>query len=701
MDRSLPTGTDKSDPHSYHVEFAPLKDANSTGSCSTGRPGRDPALGGTDYGGVTHPELIRRAENAGIATSYENWRHECVEVPAETLAAILAVLEEPGASTRAARAAQSREATATESGGASGPGEPAVAVSDDAAWSRSPPGSRVAGAAAEAGRPVVPQTRQWGFTVQLYSVRSAESWGHGDLHDLAALAKWSAAELGVGFVLVNPLHAAEPVPPLSNSPYLPMTRLFTSPLYLRPEDIPEYADLADADKRAIQEAAAPLRAANQTDALIDRDAVWRAKRAALELIRQVPLTARRQAGYDAFRAERGRDLEHWSAWCALAERHGPDWRTWPPDLASRPQGEEAVRDDAGLQQAADFHAWLQWHADEQLKAAEQAAKSAGMAHGIIHDLAVGVHPGGADAWAHPELLVPGFSVGAPPDSFNQLGQDWSQPPWHPRRLAEAGYQPLAELFAATLRHGGGLRVDHVMGLMRLWWIPAGQRPDRGAYVRYDHQASVAALAGQASRAQALAIGEDLGTVDSWISDYLAEHGILGTMMLWFAYDADGSPLSPDRWRRGCMATVGTHDVPPVSGFVTGDQVTVRSRLGLLKTSEERERGEARATLDRWQAVLEAQGLLPPGLEAGAAEFTVAMYAFLRKTPALLLGVSLADAVGDVRTQNVPGTTDEYPNWRIPLCDSEQRPVLIEDLPHCALLQDVCRAVSGEPVSRVG
>jgi 4-alpha-glucanotransferase len=685
---------------------------------------------------VTDPELISRAENAGIATSYENWRHDCVEVPAETLAAILAVLDEPGISTEAAQEARPREATTTAPGAANGTAETGaangtvetdraggaaetdrasgaaerargsteseVAASSGARSTRRPAGSRAGSRdAAQPPGPVVPQARHWGFTVQLYSVRSRASWGHGDLHDLAELAKWSAAKLGAGFVLVNPLHAAEPAPPLSNSPYLPMTRLFTSPLYLRPEDIPEYADLAAADKRAVQDAAAPLRTANQTDALIDRDAVWRAKRAALELIRKVPLTARRQAARDAFRAERGRDLEHWSAWCALAERHGPDWRTWPPELADQQRAEMVVRADPGLRQAADFHAWLQWHADEQLEDAQQAAKSAGMAHGIIHDLAVGVHPGGADAWAHPELLVPGFSVGAPPDSFNQLGQDWSQPPWHPRRLAEARYRPLAELFAATLRHGGGLRVDHVMGLMRLWWIPAGQHPDRGAYVRYDHHASVAALASEAARAEAVAIGEDLGTVDPWISDYLAEHGILGTMMLWFAYDPDGNPLPPDRWRRGCMATVGTHDVPPVSGFVTGDQVTVRSRLGLLKTSEERERGEARATLDRWQAALEAQDLLPPGPAPSPAEFTVAMYGFLRKTPALLLGVSLADAVGDVRTQNVPGTTDEYPNWRVPLCDSEQRPVLIEALPDSALLRDVCRAVSADQVSRVG
>jgi 4-alpha-glucanotransferase len=168
------------------------------------------------------------------------------------------------------------------------------------------------------------------------------------------------------------------------------------------------------------------------------------------------------------------------------------------------------------------------------------------------------------------------------------------------------------------------------------------------------------------------------------------------MMLWFARDFDGRPLAPEHWRRGCMATVGTHDVPPVSGFVSGDQVTVRARLGLLKTSEETERGESEAMLARWQAALTLAGLLEPGQVPDAAQFTVALYGYLRRTPALLLGVSLADAVGEVRTQNVPGTSDEYPNWRIPLCDADQRPVLLEELPGMPLLREVCHAVGAAP-----
>ena len=361
-----------------------------------------------------------------------------------------------------------------------------------------------------------------------------------------------------------------------------MTRRYVSPLYLRIEDIAEYRQLDAGQRARINTLAAPLRARNATPALIDRDAVWAAKRAALEIIHRVPLSEARRGEYEQFRKREGRDLEDWAAWCALAERHGPDWRDWPrPDRDPR-------RTAANPGPGAEFHAWLQWLTDEQQAAAQRAALAAGMDTGIIGDLAVGAHPGGADAWAHQDLLVSGLSVGAPPDEFNQRGQDWSQPPWHPRRLAADGYRPLNDLFAAGLRHGGGLRVDHVMGLMRLWCMPAGWPPDRGAYIRYDHRFTVAALAGQAARAGGLAIGEDLGTVDRWIREYLTACGIMGTEMLWFAREPNGTPLAPRHWRRDCMATVGTHDVPPAAAFRTGDQVTVRARLGVLTQPEEAE-----------------------------------------------------------------------------------------------------------------
>jgi 4-alpha-glucanotransferase len=340
-----------------------------------------------------------------------------------------------------------------------------------------------------------------------------------------------------------------------------------------------------------------------------------------------------------------------------------------------------------------FHAWLQWLADSQLAAAQDAARAAGMRIGIIRDLAVGCHPGGADAWAWQDVMVSGVSVGAPPDEFNQRGQGWNQPPWHPLRLAGQEYAPLADLMHSALRHAGGLRVDHVMGLFRLWWVPAGMTPDQGTYVRYDHRAMVGVLAGQAVAAGALAIGEDLGTVDPWIREYLADRGVLGTAMLWFERGPDGAPLPPGKWRRNCLAMVGTHDVPPIAAFVTGEQVELRSRLGLLTRSYREESDESDAVVRAWQEVLEAEGLLPAGGRPSPAEFTVACYAFLARTPAQLIGVSLADAVGDRRPQNIPGTTDEYPNWRVPLCDGEGRAVSLDDLADSRTVRAVARAVA--------
>jgi 4-alpha-glucanotransferase len=628
-----------------------------------------------DHGHVNDRALIRRAEAAGISTSYRNWRGEETTIGAGTLAAILAALE--GGPHSAATVA--------------GPGQPA---------SRAGPGT---GDLARGGGPAMPPRREWGFTVQLYSVRSRASWGHGDLRDLADLAACSARDLGAGFVQVNPLHAAEPLPPVSPSPYLPMTRRFLSPLYLRIEDIPEYRALSAGDLARIEALAEPLRARNTRGGLIDRDAVWAAKRTALRLIYQVPLAGDRARDYQRFREREGAGLELWAAWCTLAERHGPDWRRWPAPLRDPSQGIRAAR--AGSGHPGDtasgpfappgFHSWLQWLADDQLAAAQRAATQAGMPIGIVTDLAVGAHPGGADAWASQGLLVAGLSAGAPPDEFNQRGQDWSQPPWHPARLAEARYEPLARLFAASLRHVGGLRVDHVMGLSRLWVIPHGMTPDRGAYLRYDQRASLSALAAQAAAARAVAIGEDLGTVDPAFRRAMRGHGILGTMMLWFARDASGRPLPPSRWRRSCMATVGTHDVPPAAAFLAGEQVAVRARLGLLEDPDA-ERDAAALALSAWLDVLGRRHLIGPGRQMDPGRFTAGLYSYLAQTPAMLIGVSLADAVGDRRPQNVPGTSAEYPNWQIPLCDGGGRAVLLEELPSLPLVRRVVTASRPPP-----
>jgi 4-alpha-glucanotransferase len=594
-------------------------------------------------------ELERRAQAHGVAVSYQNWRGRPVEVPDETLAAVL---------------------------GALGGYEPPAPSSGTPVSARAP----------------FPARRSWGFAVQLYSVRSRASWGHGDLHDLADLATWSGAALGADFVLVNPLHAAEPRPPVSPSPYLPMSRRQISPLYLRVEDIPEYRGLSAGDRARVEALAAPLRAASASAALIDRDAVWAAKLAALELIRAVPLTSDRRAERDAFLRRDRRAVGDWAAWCAIAEVHGPDWRSWPAALAD-PGSAEVAGLRERLADRIEFHAWLQWLTAEQFAAAQRAARQAGMNIGVITDLAVGAHPGGADAWARQDVIVPGISVGAPPDEFNQLGQNWTLPPWHPGRLAAQAGRPLADLIAACARSAGGLRVDHVMGLARLWWIPAGMSPEQGTYVRYDHELMGGMLAAEVARAGALAIGEDLGTVEPWLRRFLAERRVLGTSMLWFERRADGSPRRPGGWRRGCLATVGTHDMPPAAAFLAGEQVTIRSELGLLTRSEAEERAAARTELAGWLAMLAREGLLTGPGQPGAAEFTAALYGYLTRTPAVLIGVSLADAAGERRPQNMPGTVDEYPNWRIPLGDADGKPLLLEDLPAHEGVRAVAAAVA--------
>ncbi len=492
--------------------------------------------------------------------------------------------------------------------------------------------------------------------------------------------------------------------PVSPSPYLAMTRRHLSPLYLRIEDIPEYAALSAGDRGRVDALGAPLRAASRSAGLIDRDAVWAAKAAALEIIRAAGLSRAREAEFDAFRAADRDALEDWATWCAIAEVHGPDWRAWPAGLADPRSAEVAA---LGRERAArvDFHAWLQWLTAGQAAAAQRAARDAGMGIGVIADLAVGAHPGGADAWARQDVFVTGVSVGAPPDEFNQRGQDWTLPPWHPGWLAAQAGRPLAELVAATTRHAGGMRIDHVMGLARLWWIPAGMDPGQGTYVRYDHELIGDVLCAGAAGAQALAIGEDLGTVEPWLRQFLAERRVLGTSMAWFERRQDGTPRRPRAWRRGCLATVGTHDMPPAGTFLTGEQISLRARLGLLTEPEADEQAAARREVDGWLAVLAREGLLGGAGRGGPLngasrdgvtpeEFTAALYGYLALTPALLIGVSLAEAVGERRPQNLPGTVDEYPNWRIPLAGADGQPVLLEDLPGHPGLLSVARAVSG-------
>ncbi len=533
--------------------------------------------------------------------------------------------------------------------------------------------------------------RAWGLAAQLYSVRSERSWGVGDVTDLTDLAVWAAAEQGAAYVLVNPLHAGEPVAPLEPSPYLPTSRRFANPIYLRVERIPEYADLDDAGRGEVAALRSDLLAALDGVDAIDRDTSWTAKRAALQLVHRVERTAGREIAYRAYRQREGSGLVDYATWAAIAEVHGPDWRAWPAEFRS-PADPAVVAFREAHGDEIDFHCWLQWVLDDQLDAAQRAATTAGATLGIVHDLAVGVHPGGADAWGLQDVFAQGVSVGAPPDPFNQNGQDWTQPPWRPDRLAEVAYTPFRQLVATVLRHSGGVRVDHIIGLFRLWWTPAGQLPTTGTYVRYDHEAMIGILALEAHRAGALVVGEDLGVVEPSARTYLRERGILGTSILWFEFDESGAPLPPERWREYCLASVTTHDLPPTAGYLAGEHVRLRHELGLLTRSLAEELAADAAERDAWLGTLRSRGSLPENadVEAVVAE----LHRYLTWTPSRLLCVSLTDAVGDRRTQNQPGTTDEYPNWRVPLTGPDGTVMALEDVFTSARVAALAAVVRG-------
>ncbi|MFJ5266151.1 4-alpha-glucanotransferase [Streptomyces sp. NPDC088387] len=546
-----------------------------------------------------------------------------------------------------------------------------------------------------------PAGRSYGLLVQLYSLLSQRSWGMGDLGDLGELAAWAGRSLGAGFVQVNPLHAAVLGTPTDPSPYRPSSRRFPDPVHLRVEDVPEFAYAEDRDRvRGLLERAGRLReSVLDKGELIDRDAVWALKREALELLAEVPLGPGRRAAYCDFLAARGQSLEDHATWNALAEVHGSDWHNWPAELRD-PRSPQTARARGELMDRVDFHCRLAWLTDTQLSAAQRTAREAGMPVGIVHDLAVGVHPGGADAWAQQEYFAAGMSVGAPPDAFNARGQDWGLPPWRPDRLADSGYAPFRELLRGLFRYAGALRLDHVMGLFRLWWVPLGQPPTEGTYVRYDAEAMLAVLVLEASRAGAVVIGEDLGTVEPGVRETLRERGVFGTSVLWFERDwaGDGTPLPPDGWRSDCLATATTHDLPPTASRLTGDHVELRDRLGLLTRPLSVERAEAAADTSEWLALLTRLGLLSGSGGIGTSEEEAevqALHRYLLRTPARLVGLWLPDAVGDRRPQNLPGTWDQYPNWRLPIADAEGRPVTLEGLAASARLHALLEVVRGE------
>lgn len=514
-----------------------------------------------------------------------------------------------------------------------------------------------------------------GLMTQIYQVRSRDSWGFGDLGDLRRIGEWAARDRGFDFLLVNPLHAAEPVPHVEPSPYLPTSRRFGNPLYIDLETIPGIERLDAQSRIRVAGLAGQARPLNTADT-IDRDAGWTLKREALEVI-YAALAASQEDEVAAYAAREGQALTDFATWCSLAQDYGPLWDTdWPEPLRDV-TSEAVVAHRADHPERIGFYIWLQWVLDGQLGSVQRGLVGAGMSLGVIHDLAVGIHPEGADAWALTDVLAKGVTVGAPADQFNQLGQNWSQPPWRPDRLAEAGYAPFRDMVRSVLRDSGGVRVDHIIGLFRLWWVPEGHIAADGAYVHYDHEAMVGILALEAHRAQAVVIGEDLGVVEPWVRDYLRERGILGTSIVWFEWAEDGRPRPPETYRELCLATVTTHDLPPTAGYLALEHVALRERLGLLTRSVEEERAAELAVVHSVREALMAAGLLAEGGDDAAV--VEALHAWLRRTPSLLHGIALTDLVGDVRVINQPGTDEEYPNWRVPIAGPDRRPLLVEDI----------------------
>ncbi|HYA44316.1 MAG TPA: 4-alpha-glucanotransferase, partial [Acidimicrobiales bacterium] len=344
--------------------------------------------------------------------------------------------------------------------------------------------------------------RSWGWAAQLYAARSGQSWGIGDFADLRRLAAWSGRH-GAGFMLLNPLHAPQPGPDPGPSPYFPSSRCFFNPLYLRVEDVPGAADLPGLDRLA-----ADGRYLNG-DRLIDRRRVWELKSGALEALFERFENAGGDRRFAEYVAQRGSVLDGYSTFCALAEQHGVPWQSWPAELR-HPDSPAAARFASGRKggRRKRYHAWLQWNCERQLASAGGP--------GLLIDLAVGVDGGGADAWLWQDVYAMGMGVGAPPDDFNVAGQDWSLPPWDPWLLRGAAYAPYIETLRAAMRHAAGLRLDHVMGLFRLFWIPQGCEPSQGAYVHYPWRDMVNLLCLEAWRAGAFVVGEDLGTVEDYV-----------------------------------------------------------------------------------------------------------------------------------------------------------------------------------------
>ncbi len=467
------------------------------------------------------------------------------------------------------------------------------------------------------------------LAVQLYAARSESSWGIGDLRDLRMLCGW-AASTGIDLVATSPLHAPSPGADPQPSPYYPSSRRFLNPLHICVDEVAG-ATRDDVVARLATEARALL-----AERRIDRRAVWAAKLPALQRLFDARGTAI-DVEVEGFRTRGGDDLQRWATFCAISEAHPGPWQDWPEELR-HPASPAVQRFAVDHGDRVRFHAWLQWVADRQLRDATRSSP-------VIADLAVGIDPGGADAWADQDLLALGARIGAPPDEFAADGQDWGLPPYIPHALRASGYESFARTVRANMHHGGGLRIDHVLGLFRTFWIPSGGRPADGAYVRSHADELLAVVAIESARAGTFVIGEDLGTVEEGVRDTLAHNGVLGTRLVYFEDDP------PSAWPSGVVGAATTHDLPTVAGVWNGADQRLRAEAGLSAEGSER----LRAPVERIA-----------GPDATASEAIVAVHRALAASPVEVAMGTIDDVLAVEERPNMPGTTDQWPNWSIAL-----------------------------------
>ena len=529
--------------------------------------------------------------------------------------------------------------------------------------------------------PLAGGDRLWGLSVQVYSLRSARNWGIGDLSDLGAVGAL-AAGAGADFVGVNPLHARSLADPEDCSPYAPSSRLFVDPLYLDPEAIADFEDCQELrDLVGTGAFQARLQALRDLDH-VDYAGVAALKAKVLEALyrhfRDRHLAARtpRAQAYRDFVAEGGDRLRHFAIFEALRGRFRAadgalvPWQDWPADYGN-PAVPLVVGFAAEHGAAVDFHCYLQWQADLQLKALAESFGRAGMVLGLNRDLAVGPARNSAEAWSWQDVIASGVSAGAPPDDFSPQGQVWNLPVFEPHQLREAAYRPMIELLRRNMSHAGALRIDHVMALARLFWIPDGAEGAAGGYVTYPLHDLLGILALESRRQSCLVVGEDLGAVPPGLREELAKAGILATRVVLFERDGEGRFTAPKDYPRQAVVTPSTHDLPTLHGFWLGRDLDWRRRLGRLDRADYEAaaaaRSSSRAQLLEWLA---AQGSdLVLDLDPAAESLEVpeglveAVHRALAGTPAMLIQVQLDDLVGEEEAVNLPGTWRDYPNWR--------------------------------------